>query len=381
MSFLSFPKIFQNTIRNTLILLTLVGTNITVARSTLAEPTPIQREDKNKSLEIVHTFADTAPGNIAIAPDGRLFISVHSFYGEPKYRIYEILANGDKTPYPSQQWSTKPDANQVGINNVLGIRVDRDGILWMLDGQSENYSGRLIGWDTKKEQLHQIIYLSKPVTIASSFLNDIAVDKDNNAIYIADSAGAIIVADLNTGKTRRVLNGSKFTTPEDIDMVIDGQVVTLNGSPARIGINPITIDAENKWVYFAPMSSTSLYRLRTADLLDLKLTDEQLNQRVERYGDKTPSDGSTIDSAGNVYITSVTEDAIGVTTPDGSYNILHQADFLSWTDGFAVGADGYIYATVNELHRSPVLNGGESTAQGEFAIVRFKPLAEVKIGR
>ncbi len=66
------------------------------------------------------------------------------------------------------------------------------------------------------------------------------------------------------------------------------------------------------------MTGTSMYRVRTRDLLDESLDESSLRARVERYGDKPLSDGSTVDSAGNVYITAIADDAIGVTRSDGS---------------------------------------------------------------
>ena len=246
----------------------------------------------------------------------------------------------------------------------------------MLDGQRQGHAGRIVAWDTDRESLHQIITLAPPVTRPESFLNDLAVDREHQFIYIADTASpktaALIVVDLKTGQARRLLEGSSFTKPEDINMVIDNRIITNKGKPVRIGVNPITIDPTNKWLYFAPMSGTSLYRIRTKDLRDRSLNNTALAKRVERYGDKPISDGITIDRAGNVYMTSITEDAIGVTRADGSYQILYQRDDLSWPDGFAVGPNDYIYATINELHRSPVLDRGKNSTKGEFNSLREK---------
>jgi len=336
-------------------------------------------------FETVATFgADTPPGNVAIGPDGRVFMSVHGFYGQP-LRVVEVIDGGTTKPYPTAAWASAPTGDGPGLNGVLGLNVDRRGVLWMLDGRGEGQTGRVIGWDTRRETLHRIYYLGEPVARSSSFLNDLAIDRTHNAIYISDTGdgenSALIVLDLATGRARRVLEGSRFTTPEDLDMVIDGRVIQLGDAPARIGINPITIDATNTWLYFAPMTGRSMYRVRTRDLLDETLSSADLEGRVKRYGDKPISDGSTIDTAGNVYITDITANAIGVTKPDGSYETLHQSDDLPWPDGFAVGDDGYIYATINELHRSPVLNGGEDASTGAFKIVRFPALAPAVIGR
>ena len=101
----------------------------------------------------------------------------------------------------------------------------------------------------------------------------------------------------------------------------------------------------------------------------------------QRYGDKPISDGITIDNAGNVYITSITDNSVGIVNPNGQYQQLYQSEKLSWADGFAVGPNNQIYVTVNELHRSPVLNDGKNTTKGQFAIYRFDALSQATIGR
>ncbi|WP_282096603.1 L-dopachrome tautomerase-related protein [Epibacterium ulvae] len=328
---------------------------------------------------------DTPPGNLAIAPDGRMFMSVHEFYG-PDLRIVEVMPDGTTVPYPTEAWAHAPKDDGDGLQGVLGLRVDRQGILWMLDGQGEGQTGRVVGWNTNTEELHAIYYIGQPAARSFSFLNDLAVDRENEAIYITDTANhvdsALIVIDLKTGRARRVLEGSEFTRAEDTPMIIDGKEVLLGGNPAKIGVNPITVDPSNTWVYFAPMTSTSMYRVRTADLLDESLSDEDLAARVERYGDKVTSDGSTVDADGNVYITAMTDNALGVTKPDGTYEVLYQSDDdLPWPDGFSMGVDGYVYATINELHRSPVLNGGEDASLGTYRIVRFPALGTAVSGR
>ena len=116
--------------------------------------------------------------------------------------------------------------------------------------------------------------------------------------------------------------------------------------------------------------------------MDESLDDDALAAKVERYGDKVISDGSTVDAEGNVYITAMTDNAIGVTKPDGTYEVLFQSDEdLPWPDGFSMGVDGFVYATINELHRSPVLNGGEDASLGTYRIVRFPALGKAISGR
>jgi sugar lactone lactonase YvrE len=333
---------------------------------------------------LVELPADTPPGNIAVGPDGRIFLSVHEFYGHAT-KIVELRPDGTTRPYPTSSWASSPKDSVEGLHGVLGLNVDRRGILWMLDGAGEKHTARLVAWDTRNERLHRIIYLGYPATNEQSFVNDLAIDNEHNAVYITDVAtpetSALIVVDLNTGQIRRVLEGSQFTSPENVDINVAGTVVTLGGNPARIGANPITIDPTNTWVYFGAMNGTSLYRVKTTDLLNNALTREQLAERIERYGDKPVSDGITVDNSGNVYVTAINDNAIGVIGADGQYKILYQGEHISWPDGFAVGPDNQIYVTINELHLSPVLNSGTNGSTGKFAVYRFNSTAPALPGR
>ncbi len=332
------------------------------------------------NFKITHEFDVTnPPGNIAVSQSGRVFMSNHFFYGA-KNRIVEVLENGEAVAYPSERFSQS-------LNPVLGVIVDEKNILWILEtAAGKEKSGRLIGWDIKNKSLYKIIYLALPAVPENSFLNDLAVDRKNEAVYITDTAqpdtAALLVVDLKTGEVRRVLSGSQFTRPENINMVIDKKVVTLGGEGARIGVNPITLDSKNEWLYFAPMTGTKLYRLKTTDLLDHYLTDDQLAQRVEVYADKPISDGITIDDGNNIYISDITNDAIGYIDVNRKYQILFKdSKKLSWVDGFATGAGNRIFATVNELHKSPVLNKGEDASSGKYYIVDFQALDKTTVGR
>jgi len=336
------------------------------------------------TLELVTKLpAETPPGNIAITPDNRIFLSIHGFYNQP-VKVVELLNDGSTRPYPNEHWAYVPSASShsAGLYGVLGIQADSNGILWMLDTSSPERAGRLVGWDTKSEQLHRIIYLAKPVIADHSFLNDLAIDLKNNAIYVADTGtAAIIVINLTTGHVRRVLTGSSFTSAEEVDMVIDGKRVDMNSAPARFGINPITIDSNNEYLYWGAMSGTSIYRIKTTYLNNVRFDDSELTANVERYGEKPISDGITIDDAGNVYITSITDDSIGIIQPEGTYKTLFKNEGLSWPDGFAVGADNYVYVTINELHRSPTLNNGQDFSKRAFKVMRFKALSTARPGR
>lgn len=339
-----------------------------------AEP---QREPEPE-LEVVAEL-DQAPGNITVTPSGRIVMSLHQFY-DPELRVVTLDENQKLVPFAA---TVRGDA-------VLGIQADRDGVVWMLDnGMRTNRARRLIGWDAEKNRKVADIKLGK-ASPRDAFLNDLVVDRDHETVYIADPAGganaAIVVADLKTKKARRVLEGHESVVPEDVDLVIDGTPVRVrtpdgNEIRPRIGVNPIAADAQNEWLYYGPMHGTTMYRVRTADLRDPALKPEELAGRVEKWAERPISDGISMDNAGNIYISDIGNNAVGVITADRKYRILVQDERLSWPDAFSFGPDGKLYVVANQLHRTARLNAGTQTAAPPFHVLRFQPLADGVTGR
>jgi sugar lactone lactonase YvrE len=344
-------------------------------------------------VEIVANLPDR-PGNLAVTPEGRIIMSMHPF-GQPKFKVLELLPDGSIKPFPSREWGQAPDAKGIGFDEVIGIESDRTGVVWTLDKGVNGSVPRLIAWDTRKNQLVRIILITAPAFQPNSFMQDLAIDLDHQAVYIADmsrgdlvgvSNPAIVVVDLKTGTVRRAVERHQSLQPEGANFFIDGKAQTVSDGKGglvkpSLGLNLITIDPKHEWVYYGAMNGRSLYRVRTKDLLNPNLSPQQVGSRVERYGQKAVSDGIAIDNAGNVYVTDISASAIGVTTPAGNYRVLHQDPLLSWVDGISYSPDGYFYATVNQLHRHPALNGGQDASKPPYLIVRFKPLAPGTVGR
>ncbi len=324
------------------------------------------------------------PGNIAISAEGRIFISLHQFF-EPRSRVVEILEDGAIAAYPDP---IKAASATVVLDAVLGLEVSPDGILWLLDnGLRGEVTPKIVGWNLKEDALHRVIELPQPITVRGSFVNDLAVDSKNQAIYIADpaepSSSALIVVDLASGESRRVLQGHASVVPEDgVALVVNQEEIFMQpegGDPVqpKIGVNPIALDADSEWLYYGPMNGLSMYRIPTAALRDASLTDEQLAEKVERYADKPVSDGSMMDAAGNLYVTDVGANAIGVIGTNREYRVLASDPAYHWPDAFAMHPDGWIYVVIAQLPASPVFNEGRNAAKLPFELYRFRmPEAE-----
>lgn len=343
--------------------------------------------DNNSHFDVLAEL-DTGPGNVTTTVNGRIMMSQHQFY-HPQYSVVEFKDH-KLIPFPNHEWSAADSTAPLKLDSVLGIRSDANGTVWMLDnGMRSGVTPKLVGWNTKTDKLHRLIYLPTPVSPKDAFVNDFALDALHNHAFISDPAGgdnaALIVVNLYTGAARRVLEGHASVVPENVDLIIDNepiQVKTPTGELLRphIGINPITEDLANEWVYFGPMHGLSLYRVKAADLVNEAFTAQQLASRVERYSGKPISDGISIDKNGNIYLGDLANNAIGVIGTDRKYRQLVQSPRLSWVDSFSFGPDG-LYAVVNRLHLSASLNGGDAQSKPPYYLLKVKALATGLPGR
>jgi sugar lactone lactonase YvrE len=345
-------------------------------------------------LEVVAEIP-IAPGNITVTQLNRIILTLHPFYF-PKLKVAELTKNGKLIPFPNLDWNTEDPKRYTAWDTVLGIQCDKRGIIWMLDtGMQDQSIPKLIGWDSIKNRMYKVIHLTPPAVVLpiiqpdSSFVNDLAVDRTHEVIYISHSAGTesgIIIVDLETSRSRRVLERHPSVLPEEVPLTIDGRVLSFTMPDSGrlkllIGANPIALDATDEWLYYAPMNGKSMYRVRTADLLNAQLTDEQLGKKVERYSDKPICDGLSIDNAGNIYVSDLQSHSLGVITPDRKFRNLITDPRISWVESFSYGPDGYLYFVSSQIHLSAPLNEGKNQASPPFHVFRIKPLAPGVVGR
>lgn len=326
-------------------------------------------------VEILGEFT-TRPGNPAVGPDGTVYFSNHPF-DSPEYKVMR-LEDGKGIPFPNEMLSK-------GFAAVIGIQTDAKGRVWMLDMGNEEISPKLLAWDTVAGQLSQAFVLPKEVLEPNSFVQDFALDEKRGKAYIADmtrsgmidaSEPAIIVVDLVTGATRRLLQGHSTLQPETgKTMVTEGSAATFTDADGKehtleIGLNPIAIDAQNEWVYYSTIHPGTLYRIPASLLADAEASETQILAGIEPFAEKPTSDGIAADGTGQVYITNLEDNAISIADSDGT-RVWAQDDRFVWPDGVYLAPDGSLVATINQLNRAAPFNKGEDGAEPPYFIVRI----------
>ena len=344
--------------------------------------------------EIVARLSQSV-GNIAFTPDNQMIFSFHPFYS-PDIRVARLTSPTTFEPFPDAAWNTPKPGTDHYLDNVLGLRSDENGVVWIIDmGFRTHITPKLVGWNTRTNSLERIYYLPDPATIAGSQPQDLVIDHKHRKFYIADehigpggdgSKAAIIVVDMDTGLARRVLQGAPSTIPENVPITVDGKDLTVPGSdgkavPIKVGCDGITMDPEAEWLYFAALSAHSLYRIKVDDLNDTSLTPDELSAKVERYSDKPVNGGFSIDYAGNIYLTAVESRSIGVITPDRKYHTMTSDSKMVWPDGISYSPDGHMYVSASQVSAAAMFHDGKAQNATPYLVYRFKPLASGYISR
>ncbi|MEM0941501.1 MAG: L-dopachrome tautomerase-related protein [Bacteroidota bacterium] len=347
----------------------------------------------SQNIEVFAKFNENRPANPAVDRNGNVFVTMHPIDGA-NISLMKIDKNGNQSIYPNEAWASNPGDDGIGIANAIGIQVTQKDILYILDWGNETSDARIVAWNVAEDKLHRLYTLPSYVQKPNSFLQDFALDTDRQFIYIADMGRgdftgeqepAIISVDLTTGFAKRLLNGHETFLAGNEGFKADGEQVTVQTAegkvPLNLGLNPITIDPNNEWVYYSTVNAGTVYRIKAMLLSDFSKSDKELAQGIEAYGPKPESDGISVDSEGNVYITSLSENAIGITTKD-NYDILVQDNNqMIWPDGMSYGPDGYFYVVVDQLHKAAALNGGKEGAQKPYKILKVEAAGKNKIGR
>lgn len=333
-----------------------------------------------------------AVGNIAYNKKGELVFSNHPFFA-PEIRVMSYDAKTGKShPFPNAKWNSRRAEDDHYLDDVLGIRNDSKGVVWMLDmGLKSNITPKLVGWNTSTNQLERIYYIPSPASISTSQLNDFVIDESRGIAVIADedignggsgNRAALVILNLHNGTCYRVLEGDSSTVPEKIPIISDGKPLNIPGTenPILVGADGITLDRKGEWLYFAPLNGTKVYRIRMDDLLQ---KDRQaISSKVEIYSEKQNNGGISIDAAGNLYLTYVGDKAVAVVPASDRKPYIYAFDeAMVWPDGTSYNKDGYMYVSAAQLPLAAVFNNGTDLTRKPFLIFRFKPLSNGIFGR
>lgn len=356
----------------------------TVAAPERAAPAPVQ---------VVASFAQR-PTGVAVSKSGRIFVCFPFWSSTHTNSVVEFRKGHKPQPYPDGVWNdqtaalTDPRHRFVCVQSVY---VDANDNLWVLDAAAPKMGAvvdngpKLVEINLVSNTVERIYYFKSSAAPAKSYLNDVRIDTKRHYAYISDSGlGAILVVDLQTGQTRRVLD----RVPETLGT--SGIVIAVNGRELRlpsgfaftINCDGIALSPGGDTLYFEAPTNGNLYSIATADLRNPRLNDNALEKRLKLVANIGPADGFSTGPDGQLYITSIEDHSIKRVNIGETPVLTVVADDarLVWPDSMAWSRDGLLYVTASQISRMARLNGGQDLTQLPFQLFRCRPFAPVQPG-
>ncbi|WP_414623186.1 L-dopachrome tautomerase-related protein [Calothrix sp. CCY 0018] len=370
---------------------------ITVAFLLISKPVnaakDLPREKSVGNIETVATFNGAMPTGVTVSQTGRIFVNFPRWGDKVDFTVAEVK-NNRSVPYPNAEVNVankeKPKDYLLSVQSVVIDALDR---LWILDTGSIEFASvidggaKLVGVDLKTNKIFKKIVFPQDVALKTTYLNDVRFDlrrgKEGMA-FITDSsqngANAIIVVDLETGKSWRRLNNHPSTKAEDIDKflpIVEGQPLMSRPPQAefsafKVGADGIAISSNGDRLYYCPLSSRTLYSV-SIDALVEPASVAEVAKTVINHGNKGgASDGLESDAENRIYVTNYEDNAILRRLSNGMYETVVHDSRILWPDTLSLASNGYLYFTANQLHRQPNFHNGKDLREKPYSVFRTK---------
>ena len=314
-------------------------------------------------LQLVASFEHQVTG-VTVAADGRIFVNFPRWTEDAPVSVAEVTGNGQVKPYPNEEWNAWRNAKKDEISPkdhfvcVQSVVADGRGSLWVVDAAAPATAQvvpggpKLVRIDLRSNKVAQTIAFGETVAPQGSYLNDVRFSPDGRHAYLTDSGakGALVVADLQSGRARRVLDGHPSTQPEKGVVVrTDGQALRRpDGRGVEFAADSIALSPDGRHLYWKALTGRTLYRIATEALDNPRLSAMELESRIERVGESEPTDGLWIDKHGRLYLSAIEDNAVKV-RDGGRDTTLVQDERLRWPDTFSEGPDGTVYVTSSHI--------------------------------
>lgn len=341
------------------------------------QPEPMEARQVEVERDLVEVArSERQWTGVAVSREGRIFVSYPRWSDDVPFSVGEILQSGEVIPFPDEEWNAWDASADPGdqLVCVQTIYIDGDDNLWILDPASAYLKGvvpggaKMLKVDLARDEVVATIGFDEAIAPPASYLNDVRVDTEEEIAYITDSGlGALIVVDIKTGKSRRLLGDHVSTKSENIVLTIGGDEWRINGHAPQVHSDGLALDRRGQFLYYQALTARTLYRIATRWLLDPALSEDELGSRVESMGETGAADGIEFGHDGYLYLTTIEDNAIKVFASLDTARPVIEDPRLLWPDCIARGPDGYLYVTTSQVHL-----GADRTEP--YRIFKFRPV-------
>lgn len=321
-----------------------------------------------KTVIEVASFEGQQLTGVTVSENGRIFINFPRWRQGVKDAVLEVRSDQTYRSYPDTLWNAWKLNQEIKNKQFVSVQsvVAFENELFVLDTRNPEFKGvidapRVYVFDLTTDQLKQTYIFDTKSYHRDSYINDLRVDKKNNALYFTDSGHAgLVILDRKSETFTRILDNHKSTTAEQSYLTIDGK--KWNNTVHSDGI---ALDTKNNALYYHALTGYSLYALPTEALQEKETS--TIANAVQFVAKTAAPDGMIFDKKGNLYYADLEHHRIMYRKPDGSVDIVLEGDQVKWADTFSIYND-YLFYTNSRIHE----------AQGDISALKFS-LNKVKL--
>lgn len=315
--------------------------------------------------------SDLHTNGVATAAGGRVFSPVQPRPGSDDPQVVEVR-DGAPVPYPDAAWNSggDPARSFVAVN---AVRIDPGGRLWIVDrgapavGAEQVPGGaKLVVVDLASDRVIRVVDLSTAVR-ERSFVDDVRFNGRMAYLTDAGTHPALIVLDLETGATRRLLEDHPSVVAQKPLRAEGRELRDPDGQPVVINADQLEVSPDGRWFYYQPCCG-GMSRIQTHFLDDPTIGPNDVERHVERFADTPSTGGTAMDADGTIYLSDTDRCAVLTISPDGAMRTLVDDPRLLWVDAMWIDDDGQLLMPAVQLNRMPDMNGGENAVDPPLTV-------------
>ncbi|MBL7474080.1 L-dopachrome tautomerase-related protein [Robertkochia sediminum] len=302
---------------------------------------------------------------VTVSDSGRVFTNFPQWREGVENAVIEIDTSGnDHQPYPNKNWNRWKPGDTITNDLFVAVQsvVAFKEYLYVLDTRNPFFQGvqgapTIFVFNLNTDSLVRAYELSENSFHADSYINDLRIDPKRNKAWFTDSGHpGLVILDLDSGVSTRILDAHPSTTAETDQLTIDGKAWSNT-----VHSDGIALDSNKDLLYYHALTGYTLYALPLDQLNEGSTPPEAL---VISLG-KTPApDGMITDRKGNLYMADLEGHKIVYRTPEGNMQTLIEGPNVKWADTFSI-YNGYLYYTNSKIHMA-----GPDVSNMEFEIYK-----------